>query len=464
IQIDCVEHCGQSADGTFLYTVSVTDTGSGWWEGEPAMGKSATAIILAIGRIRHRFPFLWKEIHTDNGSEFINASVWKYAKNNRLDFSRSRPYAKNDNCFVEQKNSTHVRRIIGYHRYDTKEEYEIVKNLYGTELRLYKNFFQPIIPLVSKERIGGHIRRKYGEPKTPYQRIMEDKTVSQEIKKNLTSQYDLLNPAQLKRRIKTKTRSSKHKGRTFQKTHTSFIHILNCRADDGSARNLNCLTRRPVQIMINDTAKTILCYGDSNTWGAVPLSANNDRYSRSIRWPGALQRILGEDYDVINAGLCGRTLVAHDLEKPWRTGISHVEALVVTADPCYLVIIMLGTNDMKTTYGLNPNDIAIHLEQTILAIKNERLHLRVSPQILIVCPPIPVEPTQEKIDERLTRWPEFFEVLPQSFKAVAEKYDCRFLNAGDHVLSSSIDGYHLDPEAHLKFAKVIGREVLEMNL
>lgn len=202
IQIDCVEHCGQSADGTFLYTVSMTDIGSGWWEGEPAMGKTGTAITRALGRAQHRFPFQWKEIHPDNGSEFINASVWNYAKAQRLDFSRSRPYMKNDNCFVEQKNSTHVRKIVGYQRYDTKEEYIIVKNLYGTALRLYKNFFQPIIPLLSKERIGGHIKRRYGEPKTPYQRIMDDKHTSQETKKQLTAQYDSLNPAELKRRIK----------------------------------------------------------------------------------------------------------------------------------------------------------------------------------------------------------------------------------------------------------------------
>lgn len=202
IQIDCVEHCGQSADGTFMYTISTTDIGSGWWEGEPAMGKSATAITRAIGLAQYRFPFQWKEIHPDNGSEFINASVWNYAKAQKLDFSRSRPYMKNDNCFVEQKNSTHVRRIVGYHRYDTKEEYMIIKSLYGTALRLYKNFFQPIIPLMVKERIGGHIRRRYGEPKTPYQRIMENKDIPREIKTNLTTQYDALNPAELKRRIK----------------------------------------------------------------------------------------------------------------------------------------------------------------------------------------------------------------------------------------------------------------------
>lgn len=203
IQIDCVEHCGQSAEGTFLYTVSITDVGSGWWEGEAVMGKSATAITRAIGRIQYRFPFQWKEIHTDNGSEFINASVWNYAKQEHLDFSRSRPYAKNDNCFIEQKNSTHVRKIVGYQRYDTREECDILKQLYANELRLYKNFFQPIIPLVSKERIKGHIRRRYGEPKAPYQRIIEDETISKEAKKDLTKQHTLLNPAELKRRIQT---------------------------------------------------------------------------------------------------------------------------------------------------------------------------------------------------------------------------------------------------------------------
>lgn len=202
IQIDCVEHCGQSADGLFLYTLSVTDIGSGWWEGEPVMGRSAWCIAQGLGRIHHRFPIPWKEIHSDNGSEFINDTVWRYAQRNRLDFSRSRPYAKNDNCFVEQKNGTHVRKIVGYHRYDTREERDIVEMLYRGDLRIYKNFFQPIIPLISKERIGGHIKRKYGTPKTPYQRILEDKNVSNESKARLTETYQSMNPAQLKRNIK----------------------------------------------------------------------------------------------------------------------------------------------------------------------------------------------------------------------------------------------------------------------
>lgn len=201
IQIDLVEHGGQSADGSFLSTLSITDIGSGWWEGETVLGKSAWNIEQGLGRIQYRFPFPWQEIHTDNGSEFINETVWKYTQRNKLEFSRSRPYAKNDNCFVEQKNSTHVRKMIGYQRYDTKAEQDVLRELYRNELRLYKNFFQPIIPLISKERLGGHIRRKYGKPKTPYQRLMESEVLSLKRKQELKNLYASLNPTELKRNI-----------------------------------------------------------------------------------------------------------------------------------------------------------------------------------------------------------------------------------------------------------------------
>lgn len=202
IQVDLVEHCGQSAENPFICTVSVTDIGSGWWEGEPIMNRNGWSVQQALGRLQYRFPFSWKEIHTDNGGEFINQLVWRYTQRCKIDFSRSRPYRKNDNCFVEQKNSTHVRRIVGYRRYHTRVEYDILKILYTDNLRLYKNFFQPIIPLISKERIGGHIKRVYGEPKTPYKRILDDPAIEQTIKQCLTEIYQQLNPAQLKRDIK----------------------------------------------------------------------------------------------------------------------------------------------------------------------------------------------------------------------------------------------------------------------
>jgi hypothetical protein len=229
-QIDLVEHCGQTTDGLFLYSLSITDIGSGWWEGEPILGKHAKHIADGLGRIEYRFPFPWKEIHSDNGSEFINALVWRYAKQHELDLSRSRPYMKNDNCFVEQKNGTHIRKMVGYHRYDTKAEQEILKNLYRGSLRQYKNFFQPIIPLISKERIGGHLKRKYGEPKTPYQRILNDRNISSEIKDQLRKEYQSLNPAALKRAVKAYQDAlyqayKKKQGKQQEAAHRKVNHL-----------------------------------------------------------------------------------------------------------------------------------------------------------------------------------------------------------------------------------------------
>ncbi len=211
--------------------------------------------------------------------------------------------------------------------------------------------------------------------------------------------------------------------------------------------------------MVKNSAKTIICFGDSNTWGAVPASDTNERYPRDIRWPGALQLMLGEDYEVINEGLCGRTFVAHDPTKPYRTGITHLQSILRTADPCELVIIMLGTNDIKSTYALEPSDVVQHLEETIKLIQGERTFLTAEPKILVICPAKPVEPLNEKIDSRMTRWPEFFSILPDAFKQITEKYGCHYLNAGHFVTSSSIDGYHLDPEAHMTLAREINKMI-----
>jgi len=204
IQIDLVEHCGASAAGEFVNTLSSTDISSGWWEGEAVMGKGQENTLEGIKTLRNRFPFPWIEIHSDNGTEFINAHLFRYAGNEELEFSRSRPYKKNDNCLVEQKNWTHVKKFVGYVRYDTIEEQDVLNDLYRHELRLFKNFFQPVIKLVSKERIGGKIRRKYDNPRTPYHRLMESEKIAEQIKQQLKITYESLNPAQLKRTIDQK--------------------------------------------------------------------------------------------------------------------------------------------------------------------------------------------------------------------------------------------------------------------
>jgi len=137
-------------------------------------------------------------------SEFINDILYKYCCREKLEFTRSRPSRKNDNAYIEQKNWTHVRKILGYLRYDTLAELSIINDLYRGDLRLHKNFLQPVMKLVSKERVGGSVKRKYDTPETPYQRLMDSGQISGETRKQLETVYLNLNPAQLKRSIDAK--------------------------------------------------------------------------------------------------------------------------------------------------------------------------------------------------------------------------------------------------------------------
>jgi len=203
MQIDLVEHCGASASGEFVNTLNATDIYSGWTEQEAVMGKGQENTKNGIDNARARCPFSWQEIHSDGGTEFINAHLFKYSKDSGLDFSRSRPYKKNDNCLIEQKNHTHVRRLVGYSRYDTLKERDLLNDLYRNEWRLYKNFFQPVIKLVLKERVGGKIHRVYDKPKTPYQRLLGS-DIPEAKKQELVAMYQSLNPARLKRTIDEK--------------------------------------------------------------------------------------------------------------------------------------------------------------------------------------------------------------------------------------------------------------------
>ena len=204
IQMDCVEHCGMSASGEYANSLTTIDILFGWWEGEAFLGKGQERTLIAIGNARKRSPVNWKEMHPDNGMNLLNWHVYEYAEREKIEYSRSRPYKKNDNCFVEQKNSTHVRRQFGYLRYDTDAEIEIMNDLYRNELRLFKNFFQPVMKLKEKVRIKGKLHRKYDTPQTPYRRIMESLQVGEDVKEKLKEIYENLNPAELKREIDMK--------------------------------------------------------------------------------------------------------------------------------------------------------------------------------------------------------------------------------------------------------------------
>jgi len=171
------------------------------------MGKGQRATLAALKLMRQRTPFAWKGLDADNGGEFINYFLWGYCNEEKLEFTRSRANKKNDNAYIEQKNWTHVRKIFGYFRYDTTRELAIINDLCRKELRLYKNFFQPIMKLRKKVRIGAKRKRQYESAKTPYQRLMESKQINQQTKKQLKALYEQLNPAALKRLIDRKVYS-----------------------------------------------------------------------------------------------------------------------------------------------------------------------------------------------------------------------------------------------------------------
>ncbi len=221
IEMDLVFHCGSSTEGDHLHTLSTTEIASGWWEGEAVMGRGQIRVFEALQSIRKRSPFSWIGIDSDNDSAFLNAHLLKYSQQQGLEFTRSRPMRKNDNAYIEQKNYTHVRRPLGYLRYDTEEELRIINDLYRKELRLFKNFFQPVMKLKKKDRDTGHLRRTYEEAKTPYQRLLDSGQLSNAQKNALEKLYLQLDPVQIKKALDDKLdRLYTTYGRKHKKTIT----------------------------------------------------------------------------------------------------------------------------------------------------------------------------------------------------------------------------------------------------
>ena len=199
-EVDLVSHDGGATRGDFNQSLNFTDIATGWEEMVAVKNKAQVWVFEGIKEIEGRLPFSILGIDSDNGAEFINAHLIRYCKEHKITFTRSRPYRKNDSCFVEQKNWSVIRRAVGYARYDTDKELSILNELYRY-LRLYTNFFQPVRKLIKKERIGSKITKTYDEAKTPYRRVLASPDIKDEIKMKLKSQYAMLNPAELKRKI-----------------------------------------------------------------------------------------------------------------------------------------------------------------------------------------------------------------------------------------------------------------------
>lgn len=198
VQVDLVGHDGGCARGEYCQTLDVTDLYSGWTETQAVRNKAHCWVFAALRDIQGRLPFPLLGIHSDNGGEFINDALFRYCQESRLEFSRSRPYQKNDNCCVEQKNYSVVRRAVGYFRYETKRHLVLLNQLYLV-LRPYTNFFQPVLKLVVKTRIGSRVHRRHDQAKTPYRRLLAWEGLDPKAREQLEATYRGLNPAELKR-------------------------------------------------------------------------------------------------------------------------------------------------------------------------------------------------------------------------------------------------------------------------
>lgn len=200
VEIDLVAHDGGMASGDYCQSLDLTDIATTWTETAAVKNKAQVWVCEALKNLRKNLPFPLLGVDSDNGSEFINAHLKQYCDDQKLTFTRSRPYRKNDNCFVEQKNYSVVRRAVGYARYDTDEQLRLLNELYG-ELRFYTNFFIPTMKLVSKERSGSKVKKRYDQPQTPYQRVLAAPQIADSQKDLLRAKYETLNPAALKRKI-----------------------------------------------------------------------------------------------------------------------------------------------------------------------------------------------------------------------------------------------------------------------
>jgi hypothetical protein len=200
-QVDTVAHCGAANVGDFVFTVNGTDVAVLWGSRRAQWNKGQDATRISLEAMRKDSPFPWTEIHPDSGSEFINSIVMRYAADTDLRMTRSRPYHKNDNCFVEERNGHIVRAYVGYERLDVHETVDALNDLYDV-LTPYLNHFIASRRIVSKERIGARwkvTREKVA--KTPYQRVLERSDVSDEIKDKLRDEHVTLDPATMKKEI-----------------------------------------------------------------------------------------------------------------------------------------------------------------------------------------------------------------------------------------------------------------------
>lgn len=204
LEMDTVLHCGESVAGAYAVTVNMLDIASHWNEKRMIMRKTQGKVVGSLHRARKQFPFPITSVDFDNGDEFVNWYMHGYCKKHQITFTRSRPYQKNDQAHIEGKNFQSVRKVTGYGRITDKHIIELCNDVYENEHRLLTNFFYTTLKLKSKDKKDGKIKKRHEEARTPYQRILQSKEIPGEIKQQLRTQYQSLNPAQLHRSLQKK--------------------------------------------------------------------------------------------------------------------------------------------------------------------------------------------------------------------------------------------------------------------
>jgi hypothetical protein len=231
-EVDLVGHEGGVAAGDYCQTLDLTDVATTWTETMAVRNKAQTRVFETLQKVRKNLPFPLLGLDSDNGSEFINDYLLRYCRQEQITFTRSRPYRKNDNCFVEQKNYSIVRRAVGYGRYDTDEQCALLNELYSY-LRLYTNFFLPTMKLKSKERVGSRVKKTYDQARTPYQRVLDSPHLTRQKKQLLRTRYATLNPAALKRKIE---RLQQRLAKTISKTNWRCARMVSVNAAQRSSQ------------------------------------------------------------------------------------------------------------------------------------------------------------------------------------------------------------------------------------
>ena len=229
-EVDLVSHSGNSASGEFAHTLNVTDMHTTWTESGAVLGRGEEAVQRALNQIAEVLPFRLLGVDSDNGSEFINWHLKRWCEQKEIQLTRGRPYKKDDNAHIEQKNWTHVRKLLGWERYDTHEAVEAINDLYRQELRLWLNLFLPSVKLLRKVRVGSKVRRVYDGPRTPFERMRACPQADREQVAQLDELRKRLDPFQL--------------ARTIDRKLERIYRLANQRLSPKEVQEPTCATRR----------------------------------------------------------------------------------------------------------------------------------------------------------------------------------------------------------------------------